>query len=395
MRFAFISLMGGAPWGGSEELWSRAALQLRESGHDVAASVRSWPHLPEQLRNLKTAGIELMLRSAPAKGTIGRIWQKCSFQSLRNGLWLRNQKPDLVIFSLGANRGGSAWMKWCSDHRMPYCVVVQANAEGWWLEDGEREAMMAGYRAARTVFCVSHHNLQLLEQQLGQKLSNGKVVSNPWNVVAEFPVPWPTENGTWKLACVARLEPAAKGQDLLLEVFAQPKWQERPVELNLYGSGPCRNGLAQLAEHYELRNVRLRGHIKHVEDIWKENHLLVLPSRYEGLPLALVEAMWCGRPSVVTKVGGNAELCIDGETGFVARAPAVELLDEALERAWNRRHQWHLLGQAARRNAERCIPRDPIGDFCQELLMMSAVTPSSQHSPLPNMSVREAEQDGN
>ena len=96
--------------------------------------------------------------------------------------------------------------------------------------------------------------------------------------------------------------------------------------------------------------------------------MLVLPSRAEGLPLALVEAMLCARPAVVTDVGGNAELCVDGETGFVAAAPAVSLLEQTLERAWNHRHEWQSMGTAARTRAERLIPIDPIGDFCREIL---------------------------
>ena len=96
--------------------------------------------------------------------------------------------------------------------------------------------------------------------------------------------------------------------------------------------------------------------------------MLVLPSRYEGLPLALVEAMWCGRPAVVTDVGGNAEVCSDGETGFLSVAPTVELLDEALERAWAQRDNWQAMGRVARARAEKLIPRAPVEEFCRQLM---------------------------
>ena len=65
--------------------------------------------------------------------------------------------------------------------------------------------------------------------------------------------------------------------------------------------------------------------------------MLVLPSRYEGLPLALVESMWCSRPAVVTEVAGNTEVCVDNETGLVVPVPTVPLLADTLERAWERR----------------------------------------------------------
>jgi len=117
----------------------------------------------------------------------------------------------------------------------------------------------------------------------------------------------------------------------------------------------------------ELNNVHFRGHVNDVRAIWEQNHLLVLPSRWEGLPLSLVEAMWCARPTVVTDVGGNAELCVDNETGFLAPAATVSSFSNALERAWERRQDWLHMGQAARARAEKQIPKDPVGDFCERL----------------------------
>jgi glycosyltransferase involved in cell wall biosynthesis len=78
--------------------------------------------------------------------------------------------------------------------------------------------------------------------------------------------------------------------------------------------------------------------------------------------------MWCARPAVVTDIGGNAEMCVDGETGFVAAAPTVGLLDEALERAWNRRDELENMGKLARARVEQLVPKDPVEDFCIKLI---------------------------
>jgi len=106
--------------------------------------------------------------------------------------------------------------------------------------------------------------------------------------------------------------------------------------------------------------------------IWEQNHLLVLPSRYEGVPLSVAEAMWCGRPAVVTDFGRTAELCVDNETGFIATAATVPSFNDALERAWERRDDWPRMGQAARERAEMQIPKDPVGDFCESLKACAA-----------------------
>ena len=54
--------MSGYAWGGSEELWTRAALRLREDSHEVAASVEFSPQLSTQVTRLEERGIPLWVR---------------------------------------------------------------------------------------------------------------------------------------------------------------------------------------------------------------------------------------------------------------------------------------------------------------------------------------------
>jgi len=287
-------------------------------------------------------------------------------------LWARRQKPDLAIVSQGGISDGLSWMEICRDAQIPFVAVVQSNGEPMWPADSLAGRLAAVYRVAHRVVCVSRGNLEMLENQLGESLPNATVAWNPYNVPVDQPPDWPAANGTWKMACVARLEPLAKGQDLLFQLFARSPWKERPVELNLYGGGDCARSLQKLAERFHLQNVHFHGHVPDVRRIWEQNHILVLPSRFEGLPLALVEAMWSARPAIVTDVAGNAEVCVDGETGFVAAAPAVGLLSETLERAWNQRHDWQRMGLVARARAEKLIPKDPVGAFCRLLQEIAA-----------------------
>ena len=152
-----------------------------------------------------------------------------------------------------------------------------------------------------------------------------------------------------------------------MHILARPEWRGRPIELNLFGEGPYEQSLRHLCRMLELNNVHFRGHVNDVQAIWEQNHLLIQPSRYEGVPITVMEAMFCGRPAVVTDVGRTAELCVDNETGFIASAPTISLLADALERAWNRRGDWQRMGQAARARAERQIPKDAIALFAEKL----------------------------
>src|SRR5262249_46331394 len=103
------------------------------------------------------------------------------------------------------------------------------------------------------------------------------------------------------------------------------------------------------------------GHVPDIRGIWADNHLLVLPSRSEGTPLSLVEAMLCGRPAVVTDVGGNAEWITEPDTGFIAEAPSTRSVAGALERAWTARHLWAEMGERAHEKARRQVDPDPGG----------------------------------
>jgi glycosyltransferase involved in cell wall biosynthesis len=366
MRIAFISTMQEAQWGGSEELWNQAAARLKQQGHEVMVSVPYRPRLSERVTGLEKQHILVRTHPSDQADQARRIWNKLSHASRRCYDRLKSFHPELTVISQGYNAGGFEWARTCREAGIPYVLIVHCNCEHWWFQEKFDQAV-ASYTAARKVFCVSRKNLDLLRLQLSEPLLNAEVVRNPFNVSPDNALGWPDETESWRIACVARLFLAAKGQDLLLQTLARSEWRDRPIELNLYGSGADEQTIRRMAEAFNLKNVHFRGHVNEVAKIWEQNHLLVLPSRFEGLPLALVEAMWCRRPAVVTDIGGNAELCIEGETGFVAPVASLESFSQALERAWQRRGSWAQMGQAARASAENTIPKDPVGSFCDRL----------------------------
>jgi glycosyltransferase involved in cell wall biosynthesis len=227
--------------------------------------------------------------------------------------------------------------------------------------------------SALRCFFVSKANLRLAEKQIGAELLNAEVVRNPFNVNFSSSAPWPYFNDDIEIrfACVGRLDPRSKGQDILLEVLAKPVWKDRRWRLSLYGNGPIKNGIERLVQRLELeRRVTLAGHVSSVEDIWAENHVLVTPSRLEGLPLTMVEAMLCGRPVVATDVAGHSEILEDGVSGFLADAPTVKGLAEALERLWRRRHELKLIGEIAAKNIRQYVPADPAKVFATKILKL-------------------------
>ena len=96
-----------------------------------------------------------------------------------------------------------------------------------------------------------------------------------------------------------------------------------------------------------------------------------MPSRGEGLPLAILEAMICGRPTVATDVGGNCEILEDGVTGFIAEAATPRSFGKAMEAAWQEQSRWRQMGQIAHQFAQKIISSDPNGKLLDYLIERS------------------------
>jgi glycosyltransferase involved in cell wall biosynthesis len=250
-------------------------------------------------------------------------------------------------------------------------LITQGVQEAYWPTDEFATRMGDDFERAARCFFVSQANLDTTRFQTCCSGSNFEVVRNPFAVAYNVNLDWPDESNGLRMAFVGRLEPGSKGCDLLLRAFASPVWRERPVSLHLYGDGPSQNGVRRLAEFLKLEQVHFHGRVENVEEIWRQNHMLVLSSRFEGLPLAVVEAMLCGRPCLVTDISGNAELLRDGVTGFVASGPTVACVQEALERSWQQRAHWKSMGEAAANDVRNAVPHDPIERFAQRLLGIS------------------------
>jgi len=363
---AIASTMGGIPWAGSEELWSQAAHALRSRGVPIALNVRHWDPPAPEISRLRAAGCRVTMRSVPSNVFQRKRHRWFGDPSYR---WLDGLRDHFVLISSSCT-DGTRWGLECLKRNVPYAILVEVAAEFFWPDDASTVDARRAFGGARHCFFVSEGNRRLIERQIAQPLPHASVVRNPFNVSWDAQVLWPEDDSVLELACVARLDARHKGQDLLLEVLRMPKWRERPIRLTLYGSGANEAGFRHFAEVHGLQNVHFAGFVQDIEAVWQRHHVLVLPSRVEGLPLAEVEAMLCGRPCLVTDVAGNAEVLEDGVTGFVARAPNPESLDEALEALWQRRDELQSMGEAASRHIRKLVPARPGEAFADEIVKL-------------------------
>jgi glycosyltransferase involved in cell wall biosynthesis len=360
MRLAIITTHDNLERGGSEDLWVDLATEALRAGHQVAASIAGRGVRPAGLSRLQADGARLYPRWLPFGGRLQRlpaVYRACN-TVIRPYRKLLAFNPDAVLFNLAHTPACTPLYDvnqlpvLLRELGIPYVAVSQLHDEGGApIVEESRQRVLDFMRGAYRACFVSARNRDTVRRELADPLPNALVVRNPVNLNDRSAVPWPRPDQAW-FACVARLATCNKGQELLLEALAAADWRDRDWELRLYGEGGHRDYLQRLTRYLGIEDrVKFKGFVGDIRQVWMENHIMVLPSRIEGTPLALVEAMLCGRPAVVTDVGGNAEWVEDNTTGFVAEAPSVRSFGAALERAWQARARWPEMGRLAHESA--------------------------------------------
>jgi glycosyltransferase involved in cell wall biosynthesis len=141
------------------------------------------------------------------------------------------------------------------------------------------------------------------------------------------PQPMPTRPaGELVVGSIGRLD-AMKAHDVLLRAIAQVDG----VRVVILGEGEQRSTLEALAKALDVGDrVELLGWVDNPRTYLSQFDVMALPSRSEGFPLAIVEAMLAARPVVTTCVGSVTEAVIHGETGIVIEKNDVAGLAIAL-----------------------------------------------------------------
>jgi len=179
------------------------------------------------------------------------------------------------------------------------------------------------------------------------------VIPNPVSV----PSPLVSKKETKKLIHVGRLTPQ-KGQDVLLKAFAKalklvPDWQ-----LDLYGQGAEKENLESLTKELKIQeNVTFQGVTTDIQQKVSQASLFCFPSRFEGFPNALAEAMAHGLPVVASNCGGNLELIQHEENGLICPIDDEEAFAKALVRLMTQPEYGEKLGNQAKKSMEKFSPK--------------------------------------
>ncbi len=274
---------------------------------------------------------------------------------------LRVYNPDLVIINQGVNFDGLEFANSCRDLQYPYFIISHKAIDIFWPYEGDREIYSKVWQKSRANFFVSDINHQITSEQFGMQIPHAKKAYNPikrYEQMLKFP-----DYDIIKFACIGRLYLLDKGQDLLLKILSKPIWRQRNMRVSIIGTGPDETALKELAEYYELNNVEFLGHLSN-ETIWDHFHGLLLPSRYEGFPLVVQEAMAASRIVVATTAGGSQEIIEDGKNGFLSKRFQNDF-ELAMERCWQSQKDWPQIAQNAFKTINNYLPTQPTSNILE------------------------------
>ncbi|MDR1005488.1 MAG: glycosyltransferase family 4 protein [Bacteroidales bacterium] len=366
IKLLFVSTLNSV--GGHEVLWFETAKIALAKGYQVGICVYENKFSAQRLRPLlHYPNLHLFYKKPLSE------WQEVfnrffntEFKFISINKRAIKWQPDLTLFTGGTNLPLGNDIKLFAKKDLRFCFVGHNGNDLLWLSDSQSKSLKEVFAKSAMNYFVSQANLNLARMQVISRIDNAEIVRNPFNVAYDNNIPFPDDK-CLHFAQVGTYDFEAKGQDILLQVLSLPKWRERNVEINFYGSGVHKNRLKETIKMLGLANVNVCGFCK-TEDIWRHNHVLLMPSRHEGLPMAIVEAMLCGRVVVATAVSGNPEVIDDNVTGFLAQSPAVKCFDEAMEKLWQRRIELQSIGQAARNGIKKLVPPNPAEVFLNKLL---------------------------
>lgn len=323
----------------------------------VAAVVGGGPLVSD----FQEADVEVKIFEKKSKLGLGVIWQIFRY--------LREEKPDIVHAHLF---GGDTWGRLAAIlARAPVIISTEHNTnldEGWLKRKVKKFLSFFTKKIISVSGAVEKYSVAV------DHINPKKIIVIPNGIEVEKFAGIPEKKyGSPPVICaVGRLE-EQKGHRYLFEALNLIK--TIPWVLWVVGDGALKFELERLAKDLDLRErIIFLGARRNVPEILSQIDIFVLPSLWEGLGLAVLEAAAAGKPIVASRVGGVPEIIEDEKTGLLVEAKNVKSLADGLERVLLGENEAREMGQAARAVvAEKFGVEKMVGEY--EKLYEELITP--------------------
>jgi glycosyltransferase involved in cell wall biosynthesis len=341
--------------GGAGNASAYLAKALAKHGYDVAVVTSRFAHLPhkEQSDNLTIHRIPALRQRQDRSGALEQVIFMIS-ATLSALMLIRRHKPDAALAFFGVPSGAAAlFLKLI--HKIPYIVSL-------------RGGDVPGFRPYD--FRIFHKLIAPLLRVVWKNASAVVANSNGLRDLAltfdarfDIPViPNGVDLETYEaedrdesmplLLSVGRVV-YQKGFDIAMRALAGIKDIE--WEWQIAGDGPQMDSLKSLAQELGIDDrVVFLGWQSQADLVkqYQQANLFLFPSRHEGMPNAMLEAMASGLPIIASCIAGNEELVVDGETGILFSSEDVDALAIALRKLMTDTALRQQMGLASRRRVE-------------------------------------------
>lgn len=340
-------VMKGLGRGGAERLAVSSAERFDRSRYDVEVAY-VLPHKNAFVPALRTAGITVH-ELGRAGARLG--WMRSLARLVRSGgfdlIHTHSPLPAVVVRALPSrarppvvHTEHNLWSRYRRPTRIANAVTFRRNTDALAVSQGVADSM-DGTRG-RPRASVLHHGIDVAAAVHGSDA----------RAAARRRLGLPSD--ALVIGSVANFTPK-KDHAALIAAVAAIRDDHPDVRLVLIGSGPLEDTLRRDVSARLLDDtVLFAGSRDDVADVLPAFDLFVLSSRFEGLPIALLEAMAAGVPPVATAVGGVSEVVTDEVDGLLVPPEAPDALAATLRRA---------LGDVALRRRLATGARRRAGDF--------------------------------
>jgi glycosyltransferase involved in cell wall biosynthesis len=175
-----------------------------------------------------------------------------------------------------------------------------------------------------------------------------------------------------ELIFVGRLDHLQKGIFWLPNIYQACLDRGVQTRLTIVGDGPdapeLQRRLSETGLQHRVRHLRGLTPAQ-VYDLLVQSHILLMPSYYEGLPIALLESLACGCVPVVSRLPGITDAAVvDGETGLLVEVENVAGFADAIARLYNDPAKWSQMSSAAYETAKRRYSVEAMGRSYLDLI---------------------------
>jgi glycosyltransferase involved in cell wall biosynthesis len=313
-RLRLLLVESGTAVGGTERVVWELATRLPSTRWDVRVWLSPAPGVDEFASALEARGLPV--------ARVAEVDSRWDWPGMA-GTWrqFRRERPDLLHVHHVWPAADRYLATLAQTAGVPHLVVTE-HIEGQAHSAGQIRLKRREFVQAEVVTAVSAAVADSLVRDYGVDRARVRVVPNG----AEYPDEGAEQPAARRVrerlgagvlrplwVCAGRLE-HQKGQDVLLEALAEVRRHGLEFVAVLAGEGSLRGALEESVGALGLgANVRFLGQVEDLGPLLAAADAVVLPSRWEGMPLVLLEALVRARPVVASGVGGVTEVVTDGE----------------------------------------------------------------------------------